>query len=227
MADLSKKYVMETFKGKGVNLALPTVADIDIYDIAHSLAYTYRYGGHADPGISVAEHSIAAEFYAHHILGVKDPITRMAVFMHDAHEAYWGDQIRPWKQVAEELAPELKEQEKFLIKIVESYIHPLFPSLMTPETRNIVKKVDLVMMAIEAHVALPSKGEHWSAIKMSQDEIRGEINKMLEDGFYRFPMCLEPKQSSQKFVNRFQTLLKECYQIPEFVFRESAFSTSS
>ncbi len=87
-----------THSGKAFSPLYPRVEDVDLNDIAWSLAHTLRYKGHIQPAVSVAEHSIL----------VKDIIERlwpesgMAVcgLLHDACEAYTQDIPSPIRRMA-------------------------------------------------------------------------------------------------------------------------------
>jgi hypothetical protein len=59
--------------------------DVCIEDVAHSLAFQCRYNGHCKRFFSIAEHSV--------IMSQQDG--GLSGLLHDAHEAYIGDIIRP------------------------------------------------------------------------------------------------------------------------------------
>lgn len=80
----------QTYTGKRFYILNPQPKDIDIRDIAHSLALKCRYGGHVAYFYSVAEHSVMLS----HL--VPTPLAFMAL-MHDAAETYTGDIMRPIK----------------------------------------------------------------------------------------------------------------------------------
>lgn len=82
---------LQTYSGVKFWPLDPRPADIRIADIAHALAHTGRYNGHAKRFYSVAEHSV---LLSHHV-GVKD---RMWALLHDAGEAYLSDVPRPLKR---------------------------------------------------------------------------------------------------------------------------------
>jgi hypothetical protein len=68
----------------------PRPGEIDIRDIAHSLANTCRYNGHCTRFYSVAEHCVL-------MAGFASPENQLAALLHDAAEAYIADVPRPLK----------------------------------------------------------------------------------------------------------------------------------
>jgi hypothetical protein len=83
-----------TFTGKTVNPLNPTPDDIDIRDIAHSLALVPRFAGHTQKPISIAQHSV----YVSRLL---PRAYAMHGLLHDASEAYLGDVTRWLKATPE------------------------------------------------------------------------------------------------------------------------------
>lgn len=81
-----------TFTGKRVNLLDPDPRAIDIMDIAVGLANQTRFNGQA-PGYSyqVAQHCV---WGSHQF---EDPEMALRFLLHDAHEAYTGDIVRPMR----------------------------------------------------------------------------------------------------------------------------------
>lgn len=87
-----------------------TVDQLDIGDIAHSLARLCRYNGHCVGFLSVAEHSVKVMTRVAHAhrpavgqdagqaADARRKLLRTAL-MHDATEAYLGDLVRPLKKL--------------------------------------------------------------------------------------------------------------------------------
>lgn len=87
-----------TASGREVSLQFPQQDDFCIEDIAHALSLTNRFQGHTSRPYSVAEHSLLVLKIARDILQL-DVHGQMYALMHDAHEAYTGDQSTPSKRV--------------------------------------------------------------------------------------------------------------------------------
>lgn len=81
---------MQTWSGKQFWPLDPHPDDIDIKDIAHSLAYSCRYNGHTLRYYSVAEHCT-------HVSHLVSREQALAGLLHDAAEAYIADIPRPLK----------------------------------------------------------------------------------------------------------------------------------
>jgi hypothetical protein len=69
--------------------------EIDVFDIAHALAQINRFCGHARRPYSVAEHSLLCADLAQR--EGKSDLVQLLCLVHDAHEAYTGDQASPAK----------------------------------------------------------------------------------------------------------------------------------
>jgi hypothetical protein len=81
---------IQTFDGVKFEPFMPRAEDVNIKDIAHSLAMICRFNGHCQRFYSVAEHCI-------HISNLVSNEARLFGLMHDAAEAYIGDIARPLK----------------------------------------------------------------------------------------------------------------------------------
>jgi uncharacterized protein len=90
---------MLTASGQDYILSGPSVMlgnPPQIKDIAHHLAQINRYTGACSRPYSVAEHSLLVERIGQQRGAT--PIVRLALLMHDAHEAYASDMSSPAKQ---------------------------------------------------------------------------------------------------------------------------------
>ena len=84
----------QTFTGLKFWLTAPQPDTICIEDIAHSLSMICRYNGHTKTHYSVAQHSvIVSELLPDNLA--------LSGLLHDAAEAYIGDQTKPYKDLVE------------------------------------------------------------------------------------------------------------------------------
>jgi len=97
MTDLARERIekiggwIQTYSGIQFWPADPSVDDIDIYDIIHSLSNQCRYTGHTNQFYSVAQHSVICS------MNVIPKHAKWAL-MHDASEAYVSDLASPLKK---------------------------------------------------------------------------------------------------------------------------------
>lgn len=86
-----------TQSGLRVDLVNPDPATISLRDIAVHLSRINRFAGATSRPWSVASHSLIVHRILHD--ACLDPDTRLLGLLHDAHEAYLGDLIRPVRVV--------------------------------------------------------------------------------------------------------------------------------
>jgi hypothetical protein len=125
----------------------PRPADVRLLDIAHALAQTCRFGGHARFFYSVAQHSVL-------VSDICDEEDRLWGLLHDAAEAYVGDMIRPLKSLgimANYRAIEQNVQEAICEKFGLPYGMP--PS---------VQRADNVLLATEARDVMGGESRPWN-----------------------------------------------------------------
>lgn len=145
----------QTFSGVAFWPLDPRPEEIRIVDIAHALACTNRYGGHAPYPYSVAQHSVLVLHRARELgLGLVTPeedlnVARWAL-LHDAAEAYIGDMVRPLKRTPE-MAP-FREAEARIVQAVAQRF-----GLVGDEPWQ-VKQADLDLLTTEAAVFFPEAG---------------------------------------------------------------------
>ena len=133
--------LMETYTGKYVNPLNLNYDDIDIMDIAHHLSLLCRFNGACNEFYSVAQHSV----YVASLVPEKD---KLAAMLHDAHEAYFGDIIRPLKIAIPELA---KIEKRIAARILAKFecfgadwvaIKEADTIMLATEFRDLMKKTD-------------------------------------------------------------------------------------
>jgi len=134
---------IETYTGKTFYFLDPKPEQIDIRDIAHSLAYTCRYTGHSKRFYSVAEHSLFVSYLA------ADPL---AGLLHDASEAYITDIASPIKPYLQNYK-DLEDMIMGRISAVFGFKYPLDED---------IKDCDATQLKTEAKHLLKSGGQPWA-----------------------------------------------------------------
>lgn len=76
--------------------------DVRPADIAQSLSNTFRWGGHASPGFTVAQHSV----FVSELAAPFGPKVALWGLLHDAAEAYFGDIQAPLKKHLRVMGPD-------------------------------------------------------------------------------------------------------------------------
>lgn len=123
-----------TFTGRRVHSLSPSPDEIDIDDIAHSLAYQCRFLGHTDGFYSVAQHSILVS----QLVPESDALWGL---LHDAAEAYLGDLPAPIKREPEMHVYRAAE-ERLLEAVAARFCLP-------PAIPDSVKRADRIALATE------------------------------------------------------------------------------
>lgn len=103
---------INTFSGRKVNPLNLQPEDIDIFDIAHSLACTNRFAGHTMRPISVAQHSVYVSYLC--------PGQALQALLHDASEAYLGD-ITKWLKATPAFEAYRQAEERVQRLVFERY----------------------------------------------------------------------------------------------------------
>lgn len=148
--ETERGFNMMTASGKPYWPADPRAEDIRITDIAAHLSRICRYNGALRPefsSYSVAQHSW--------LMSYKVPLEHaLEALLHDAHEAYTGDFIKPVKLMLEDsVLPDLETLNDRVIR--KKYG---LPKKMTP----VVKEADRISAATELRDVLPeSHGVSW------------------------------------------------------------------
>jgi hypothetical protein len=146
--DLDRAYAarergwMQTYSGRRFLPLAPKSSDIELADVAHGLAMTCRYGGHARRFYSVAEHCVLVSE------NVDQRFAREAL-LHDSAEAYIGDMIRPLKH-----QPEMAEFRRAEAGI-ERAVFERFGIISTDESHAVVKLVDERILIDEINALMP------------------------------------------------------------------------
>ena len=144
---LSRAWIL-TYTNKKFKILDPQPEDIDIVDIAHSLANQSRFTGHTIRRVSIAEHCLLVREIVNRIwvdyLGLVNTLQRyqdeLWGLMHDAAEAYLVDLAKPVKMIMPEYC---RIEDKIMGAICGKFeINPSMP--------KIVKDADKIALVIEA-----------------------------------------------------------------------------
>ncbi len=139
-----------TFTGKKFHYLDSQFEEIDIRDIAHALALTCRFGGHCRVFYSVAEHSVR-------VAAAVPRELRLSALLHDAHEAYLHDVLRPIK---EDIAG-----YKEIANRIQLAINTKYKILYSP----VIKEADDILLATEAR-DLGLNTEDWVELPTPQND---------------------------------------------------------
>lgn len=113
-----------THRGREVDPFNLRVDQVDIYDIAHSLARLCRYNGHCRGWLSVARHSVS-------VARACPPNIQLYGLLHDAAEAYLGD-LPPQLKYRPEMAAFLAAEHRAQATIYRAFcLHPQVPDLVS------------------------------------------------------------------------------------------------
>lgn len=155
---MAKHHVLETRLGRHLDLLDPDGADIHIQDIAWGLARQARFNGHTQGvhAYSVAQHSVWCAWAAQHWFHVK-PAGALQALMHDAHEAYTGDIVRPLKYALNVAQIEMR---------LQAVIHTgLSLPAPTEKELDMIYAVDTWALGVEAHHLMASNGRGWACMR--------------------------------------------------------------
>lgn len=139
---------MQTFLGNKFTFDSPRAQDIEIEDIAHSLAMQCRFNGHVKEFYSVGEHCLR-------VVNRVSPPNKFWGLMHEVAETYMGDIITPfkchwrWRRY-------LKSMETRILKVVAIKYGLPWP---IPEE---IKEVDKRMWATEERDIRNKSRFEWS-----------------------------------------------------------------
>lgn len=128
-----------TSSGIWVDLSAPQTSDIDIEDIAWSLSNIMRFNGHLSTQISVARHSLE-------VSRLVPAELQLAALLHDAHETYVGDVVRPVKRYLETRGVNLDDYEGFWQNLIWLK-YKCVP--VNKEQRQLINDADDLQMARE------------------------------------------------------------------------------
>jgi 5'-deoxynucleotidase YfbR-like HD superfamily hydrolase len=162
---------VETASGRRVDLMNPTPEDICPRDIAHHLAILNRFSGATHAPLSIAQHSLLVLEIAESTIrnmdlepSISTAIRRYAL-LHDAHEAYKGDDSSPKKRALRNLSDGNSPISMLEIALDQAIFSRFALAWPTPKAwADIVKKADLIALATERRDLMNSK-QSWPCLR--------------------------------------------------------------
>jgi len=173
---------MQTLGSGALDLVRPDPASINLDTVATVLARIPRYAGHTERGpFSVAQHSVEG---AHAIL--RDGFAREAAaafLLHDAHEAFIGDDATPKVEALAVIATEeegdlyagdvVRRAHRALKARLDEAIYAAAGIERSRETRAIVRLYDLRMLRTERDARLAPPPKPWADVVEAAAAIAG------------------------------------------------------
>ena len=152
------KSTIKVAAGHYVDLAEPDPATIDIVTVAAALSKICRFGGHCPAFYSVAEHCIHATKLAFSEGFVGE--AAIAVFLHDAAEAYIGDMVKPLKVMMPQYA---EVEQRFEAAIQNAFCVDFH------KWADVIKRFDRAMLKAEKIAMWPEDTEVWMGFSEIED----------------------------------------------------------
>lgn len=183
-----------TISGVRFRVFDPRVEDVNIEDIAHSLAKQCRWGGHVKRFYSVAQHSV-------HVSHVCTPAHALWGLLHDATEAYLVDLPRPIKRVL----VDYQRAEAVLARVIAQRFNLFWPM---PDD---VDLADAVLLETErrdltAHPTAPLvEGTHFK----SNDRPAVPLPELGNGDMKRWSIPWSPEAAKRMFLARYEELTGE------------------
>jgi len=174
---------IRTWTGRKLDILDLRPDDIDIKDIAHSLAKQPRWAGQCNPFYSVAAHSI-------HVSRMVAPEHKLSGLMHDASEAFLADIPSPFKK----LMPDYHRLEHALMSAIASKFGFTYPK--SPE----VEAADAAVLYLER--------KHLFTHPMSDDVPRVEVPKVRWN--WAVWTNVNPAGAEFAFLHEFENIRKDC-----------------
>jgi hypothetical protein len=170
---------VETFRGHKFHILNPKPEEIDIKDIAHSLAMQCRFTGHVKTFYSIAEHCI-------HVSHLCSKEYALEGLLHDASEAYLSDLNRPAKHFTLIKEPYIELENKITNAIYSKFN-------VIPVDKSAIKAVDNIMLGLEARKLMRNVGGWADDFPITDIKL----------------YCWSTAQAEKEYIKRFKQLTKK------------------
>jgi hypothetical protein len=169
----------------------PRAADVNIQDIAHALAYSTRFNGHASDYYSIAEHCVHASYEC-------DLDDALEGLMHDAAEYVVGDLVSPVRRMIYRGSRTLEgcsfdDVERAVERVVADKFRLRYDDAKAWPWPESVRRADLAVLAAEKRDLFPEASRPWKSL-VGVEPMRRRVE------------CWSPAKSRMKFLARFYEL---------------------
>jgi len=181
----------QTNSGQKFYVIDPQPEDFNIVDMAHALAWKYRWSCYLDHQFSVAAHSLV-------VARVVEPKYALRALLHDKTEAYWPDVPTPVKKQY----PVLRECENIIEAASDKYFgfNP-----MTAEEKYAIKRMDIISRHKEYKLFFDKKLD-WED-KPDNYDLSGWDD--YPDDLWLRAQRLAPQETKDAFIRAFRDLGKQ------------------
>jgi hypothetical protein len=158
--DIDKKKIvldgcMVTYTGIVFDLMNPNPDLIKIEDIAHGMAFNCRWNGATKNYYSIAEHCLNMS------ANVKPELKLTALF-HDAEEAYWGDIIKPLKEIIKINSPDILQRMRDLRHLIYDKFNIVNWDIRKADWNELTWEFENLILHNSANTMYPERAErHW------------------------------------------------------------------
>lgn len=184
---------------------VPTVPDVAI-----ALSRLPRFGGHTRRPWSVADHSLFCYRLALDVRTMLPALAlrmRLAVLMHDWHEALTGDMPTPFKNEA------LRAQQNDIDKRLMDVLYPGGWRRFL-EWSEEVKYIDREALLAEAHVVGPRPFVAAAKVREHMGDLPSEqAHHTIADGIMQQRFGKSPLDSAEKLASVYYCLVDELYEL--------------
>jgi 5'-deoxynucleotidase YfbR-like HD superfamily hydrolase len=185
-----------THSGRLINLYDPDPDDFNIRDIALGLSNLNRFNGQTRPGYNVAQHSV----HVARMFEKLDPKLRLGALLHDAHEAYTGDIVRPIKGMPELKMPIREIEDRVTIAIFLRF--GIFGDVSLIPFPDEIKVADDLVLAREAVNLMLIGHNEWPQVRNEQAlRVKADEMKLGNTDYQIVP--LTPSEAEDAFLEEF------------------------
>jgi hypothetical protein len=167
---------IKTASGLKFHIFHPSIKEVSLYDVAHSLSLLCRFNGHTPFLYTVGAHSIIGSY-------VCEPIFAKDFLMHDSTESFIGDMATPLKR-------EMSEFKKVENNIYKTIAEKFKVSNPLPKE---IKEMDKLMFMMEWVYLMSGKKPNGIELPMSKKRFMSIAT-------------LPPEKIERLFIKRFREL---------------------